>query len=431
MLKIYARAMQASAPLLEKLLESRVLRGKEDPARLDERKGLAAIARPEGQLTWVHAASVGEAQSALILINALLQSHKKLHVLVTTGTLTSAAMMAKNLPERAFHQFYPLDHPAWTQRFLDHWKPDLVLWMESELWPNMLLQIKERGIPAALVNARLSARSFRRWRMIRGSASNVLQAFALVLAQTEKDAQHYRALGAPRVVLTDNLKYSAKPLPFDEKELSRLTAMTTGRPLWLYASSHAGEEEMACRVHQILKNTMPDLLTVIVPRHPNRREAIAKSCQSFGLNVRLRGEKHALPQAEDDIYIADTMGELGLFYRLAPVSCIGRSFSDDGGGGHNPIEAAQLNCAILYGPNVQYQQQLYEDFSNAGVAREVNNESDLTETLRSLLSDQKALLEIQFKALKFVQDKALVTERVLREIEPLLDRAMNSERACA
>lgn len=431
MLKIYVSAMQASAPLLEKMLKSRQERGKEDPARVDERRGIAARPRPQGMLAWVHAASVGEAQSALLLVNALLQAHKKLHVLVTTGTVTSAATMAKNLPERAFHQFYPLDHPDWTRRFLDHWQPDLVLWMESELWPNMLLQAKERKIPAALVNARLSARSFRRWRLVRGGAAKVLGAFDAILAQTEQDAQRYSALGAKNVTVTDNLKYGAKPLPFNEDELAKLNAATAERPVWLYASSHAGEEEMACRVHQILKNSFPELLTVIVPRHPDRREAIGKTCAGFGLNVQLRGEAHYPPQPSDDIYIADTMGELGLFYRLVPVACIGRSFSDDGGGGHNPIEAAQLNCAVLYGPNVQYQQQLYDEFSDAGAAISLKDEKELADVLTKILGDKNELRKLQDAGRIFVQSKAGVAARVLQALEPLMPQNRETKSACA
>ena len=328
---------------LQKLVQNRIKQGKEDASRVDERYGHPGKARPKGKLIWLHAASVGEAQSALILIDTLLGRLNDVHILVTSGTKTSASLMEKKLPDRAFHQYYPLDHPAWVQRFLEHWKPNLVFWMESELWPNMLLNIHCRNIPAILVNARLSNTSFRRWNFFKNGAADILQTFSLILTQTARDSVRFQELGAGSVVVTDNLKYSARPLPCPEDAFKPLSAAIGARKTWLFASTHAGEEAMACRLHQILKNAYPDLLTIIAPRHPERGTDVDDLCKAQGLKTILRGQDHALPDAETDIYIANTLGELGLFYRLVPIACIGRSFSDDGGGGHNPVEAAQLH----------------------------------------------------------------------------------------
>ncbi len=426
---MYRSIMAAGEPVLSRILDRRSLRGKEDTARMGERKGRPGLKRPEGKLAWVHAASVGEAQSALILIESLLNSNPALHVLVTSGTVTSARMMDKNLPARAFHQFYPLDHPDWVESFINHWRPDLVLWMESELWPNMLAEIRERHIPAALINARMSSRSYMFWRLAGKGARNVLDCFSLVLAQTEKDARHYQSLGARNVITTDNLKYSAKPLGFDEDSLRRISAACGRRPLWLYASTHDGEEAMACRIHQVLKNSMPDLLTIIVPRHPDRRNDILATCNEYKLKARLRGETKQLPGTDEDIYIADTLGELGLFYRLSSVACIGRCFSNDGGGGHNPIEAMQLNCTVIFGPHVKNFQEIYDEMFLMKTGLRVTTEDEFIQTLRRILNDAKSREEIQKKAFAFAQDKANVLERVMNTLSPLLSRAGISREA--
>lgn len=431
MLKLYRSVMSASEPVLDRLLRIRLQSGKEDGARLSERKGAPSKERPGGRLAWVHAASVGEAQSALILIDALLRREPLLQIMVTTGTVTSANLLAKKLPVGAFHQFFPLDHPKWVKQFLDHWQPDLVLWMESELWPNMLGEIKKRGIPAALINAHLSRRSYRNWRLVRGSAASLLETFDIILAQTEVDAKYYCKLGAANVIVTDNLKYSANPLPVDDTELRKMAAACANRSVWVYASTHAGEEEMACRIHQRLQNTIPDLLTILVPRHPDRRNDVLNVCSEHKLHARLRGASHVLPQENDDIYIADTMGELGLFYRLAPIVCIGRSFSNDGGGGHNPIEAAQLHCAVLHGPHVQNLQEIYDQMNDHGAAIQLRDEADFAETLRRLFAQKQYREELQAEAFAFAQDKSTVLPRVLNALEPVFSSLSRGQKSCA
>lgn len=435
LLKFYKLLLSVSGSTLKTELTMRRRRGKEDPVRLPERMGVPGRPRPDGLLVWIHAASVGEAQSTLTLIDALLARLPQIHVLVTTGTLTSARLMAGRLPPRAFHQFYPLDHPAWVGSFLDHWRPDLALWMESELWPLMLWELRNRQIPAALVNARLSPRSFKIWRLFfPDTARHLLGAFETVLAQTPQDAAAFRMLGARQVVVTDNLKYSATPLPFDPQGLAGLQKALAGRPVWLYASTHVGEEALACRLHAALKNTLPELLTVIVPRHPERRQEIALLCRNANLQTRLRSEGNGLPQSGDDIYIADTLGELGLFYRLAPVACIGRSFSDDGGGGHNPLEAAQLDCAVLHGPHVQNLAAIYKEMDSRGAAFPLRDENEFRTVLEKFLIDSTALEAQQHKGLAFAQEKGQVLEAVLLSLSPLLDKlsmTQKDEAACA
>ncbi|MCB1784217.1 MAG: 3-deoxy-D-manno-octulosonic acid transferase [Alphaproteobacteria bacterium] len=425
MYSLYRVLTQNSTPFLLRLLDKRCANGKEDPARVDEKKGLTALPRPAGRLLWVHAASVGESRAALILIKKLAADDPALHILVTTVTRTAAQIMERELPSCAFHQYAPLDHPEWVETFLDHWCPDGALWMESELWPNMLAGLKAREVPAVLVNARLSEKSFFFWRLTAGPlCREMLGAFTKILAQTEREAERFRLLGGRGVSAPGNIKYSAAPLPFDKADLRKITTATKGRPLWLFASTHAGEEDMACRIHQILQNKLPGLLTIIVPRHPERRGAILEDCAPYHLTVSLRGENKILPQEEDDIYVADTLGELGLFYRLAPVACIGRSFSLDGGGGHNPIEAAQLGCAVLHGPNVQYLQDIFDEMDAAGASLRMAHESHMTGWLLDLLQEPERVKLLQDKGLAFCAGQTQVIDRILDEIRPIFDEAL-------
>lgn len=423
MLNYYETLMKAAKPALELLLRRRVRIGKEDPVRVQEKMGYPGHPRPEGKLIWVHAASVGEAQSALILIHRLLEICPAAKILVTTVTRTSAALMERKLPQRAFHQFYPLDHPDWTARFLDYWRPDMALWIESELWPSMLGQMKQRNIPAALINARMSDKSFKRWKIFGALARRTLGCFDIIAAQTDEDVKKLSALGAHNILLAGNIKYSAHPLSADTHELKKLVATIADRPTWIFASTHAPEESMAARIHQKLKHAHPDILTIVAPRHPSRRDEILHACKAEGLAVHTRGEQRKPPQENTDLYIADTMGELGLFYRVAPIAVIGRSFSSDGGGGHNPIEAAQLNCAVLYGPKVQFQQALFDELSDAGGALQADDASALAGLIATLLENAERLQAMQKSGFDFCRNRGDVLGRIINAIAPLM---MNS-----
>jgi len=421
MLNYYTKLTNKSDKLLSKLLEWRLKRGKEDATRLNERKGIASKPRPNGTLIWLHAASVGEAQSTLILISSITKEMPNAQFMVTSGTVTSAQVMAKRLPGNAFHQFYPLDHPQWTTAFLDHWRPDLILWMESEIWPNMLSQIKQRQIPTLLINARLSQASFNIWNIFSGSAKKLLANFDLILAQTKDDQDRFVKLGANNVIMTDNIKYSAAPLPVHDADLSTLKNSIGARPLWVYASTHEGEELLACRIHSSLVQKVPDLLTIIVPRHPERRGNIAKTCELMNLETVFRGDTKNLPTDDTAIYVADTLGELGTFYALSDIAMIGRSFSDDGGGGHNPIEAAQLGCSVMTGPNIQFQEQLFNEMFIANAAYQMDDKSDLLRSLRGLISDDETRQDAILRAQKFAATKTNVINTVMDNLKPFLN----------
>ena len=341
----YRCATSALTPAVPLLLCERVLRGKEDRARIRERLGFASRARPDGELVWIHGASVGECTSVLPLIEMLLNNTER-HVLLTSGTTTSAKVMEARLPPPAFHQFAPLDTPAGIRRFLDHWRPSIGLFVDSEIWPNMLLGAAARGVPLALINGRMSERSFAGWRRTPKMAAALLTNYRICLTQDAGSAERLVTLGAANVQVTGNLKADAPPLPADAETLAELQRAVDGRPILLAASTHAGEEETLLPAHDALQRTLPNLLSIIVPRHPDRGGDIAMLCGQRTISRRSQG---ALPKADTAIYLADTMGELGLFYRLAPCAFVGGSLVPHGG--QNPLEAARLARAVLAGPH--------------------------------------------------------------------------------
>lgn len=422
-LSLYRIITSMSGPFLTNMLKKRLKDGKEDAHRWTEKTGIASKERPSGTLIWLHAASVGEAQSSLILMQYILDQAPDTYFLVTSGTISSAEMLETKLPKNCIHQYTPLDHPAWIKKFLDYWKPDMSLRIESEIWPNTLLELKKRAIPSVLVNARLSPESFKKWNYISGAAEKILSCFNLILCQTEADAQYFKQLGAhdTAVQVTGNIKYSAEPLPCEPSMLKSLQHRLVGRTIWIYASSHYDEESLAARLHVELKKDFPNLLTIIAPRHPERGNEIMERLASFNdLVVTRRGKDQTPPQKDTDIYLADTMGELGLFYRLAPVACIGRCFSADGGGGHNPLEPAQLGATVIYGPNVQNLQALYDDMRKAGAATQVYTEDEFYINLRELLLYLRFQEEMREASQSFALSKTGIIHTVMDLIAPYL-----------
>src|SRR5882724_7600660 len=333
-LRFYQRMSAAAAPLAPALIKRRLKQGKEDPARVSERRGMSRDVRPQGPLVWIHGASVGEVLAGAALIEKLRTLN--IRILVTSGTVTSAAIVAKRFPADIIHQYVPYDSPRYVARFLDHWKPSLALFIESDLWPNLILSSAARRLPMVLINGRMSPRSFPRWRRVAGTISALLGRFDVCLAQSQIDAERFAALGSRNVITTGNLKLDVPAPPADAAKLERLMAVTRGRPVIVAASTHPGEEDILIQAHRTLAGFFPSLLSVIVPRHPDRGEAIARAIAASGLRGALRSREE-LPASTTDIYVADTMGELGLFYRLAPIVFMGGSLIEHGG--QNPIEA--------------------------------------------------------------------------------------------
>lgn len=416
MLELYRGATSLGGPLISLYLGHRRARGKEDAARFGERLGRAALPRPEGQLVWLHAASVGESLSMLPVIEALV-ARPGLNVLVTTGTLTSGRLMAERLPAGAFHQYVPVDRAAFVSRFLDHWRPGLALWAESEFWPNMIVETAARRIPLVLLNGRVSPRSYAGWRRFPGLIRALLGRFSLCLAQTEADAGRLRRLGAVDARTPGNLKFAAAPLPVDGAELARLTDLAAGRPLWLAASTHPGEEAIAAEVHGLLAPRFPGLLTVVAPRHPQRGPEIAAALRRAGRCVAVRSAG-ARPAPDTDIYLADTLGELGLFFRLCETVFIGKTLA--GGGGQNPIEPARLGCALLHGPDMSNFAEIARRLALAEAAEEVAGADALAAAVARLLADDSLRRRRGDAARTFAETEAGVLARVMAALKPHL-----------
>lgn len=413
----------AAGPLVEAYLARRLRQGKEDADRLPERRGQASLPRPDGALAWLHAASVGEAASALILIDRLLAARPGLQVLVTTGTVTSAALLRDRLPPAARHQFVPVDRPDWVAAFLDHWRPDLALWVESELWPALIAATAARGIPMVLVNARMSDRSARRWGMLPGLAREVLGRFDLCLARNAEQAERFRALGARKVEVTGNLKFAAAPLPAVPAAQEALHAAIGDRPVWLAASTHDGEEQAAIAAHRRVAPQHPDLLTIIVPRHPQRGAEIAALAERQGLPA-ARRSLEALPTPACAVYVADTLGEMGLFFGLTGqrdgIVFVGGSLTPRGG--HNPLEPAHFGCAILHGPDMRNNLEMAEALAEADAALTVATSDALPGAVESLFAAPAERRRLADAARQVAQAHAGVLDRAMAALAPFLDR---------
>jgi 3-deoxy-D-manno-octulosonic-acid transferase len=417
-LALYRAATGLSAPAIEAFLAWRRAHGKEDRLRFDERRGVASRPRPSGVLIWLHAASVGEAQSALALIERLVSQLPHASVLVTTGTVSSAQLLAERLPQHAFHQFVPVDRATWVRRFLEHWRPDLALWIESELWPNLVLETSARGIPMVLVNARMSDRSFAGWQRWPRVIGPLLASFRRVLAQSEADAARYRRLGGHAVVVTGTLKYDAAALPADPAELATLGGAIGRRPRWLAASTHQGEEDAVADAVRRLLEPQPELITLLVPRHPPRGDEIARMLRASGFTVAQRSRGEAIERATQ-FYLADTMGELGLFFRLARVVFMGGSLIPHGG--QNLLEPARLGCALLHGPHVGNFGAIAGELADAGAARTVRDAGTLADAVAELLGDDALLTRCSLAANRVAEAGRGVLESVLGALRPELD----------
>jgi 3-deoxy-D-manno-octulosonic-acid transferase len=417
MLTAYNFTATLAAPLIALYLKRRRAQGKEDPVRFSERLGISNIARPIGPLIWLHAASVGESISLLPLIDRLRIERPDATILMTTGTVTSARLMAERLPDEILHQFVPVDRRSYVRQFLDHWQPNLVLWAESEFWPNLIFEPARHGIPMVLINGRISEKSFKGWLRFRGTIAKLLSGFSLCLGQTELDAERLKLLGAPITKCLGNLKFSGPPLPVDTAQMSALEKEICGRPLWLAASTHHGEEEIIARVHTKLSKSYPGLLSIIVPRHATRGSEIMGALTSKGLKVSRRSESEPIT-TKTDIYIGDTMGELGLFYRLANIVFMGKSLVPLGG--QNPLEAMRLKCAVVHGPYMTNFSDMVSRMTKSCANIEVTNEEQLLKTIGQLLGSSQEVLRIIAAAKQFAEAEEYVLDNIVEELQPFL-----------
>jgi 3-deoxy-D-manno-octulosonic-acid transferase len=400
---------------IRRYIEKRKKIGKEDIKRFNERIGRPAKERPEGRLVWLHGASVGESISMLPLINRLLELYPDIHIMVTTGTTTSAEVMAKRLPERAFHQYLPIDNPVFTARFVRYWQPTIALWFESEFWPAMLSSIKRRNIPLILINGRISNKSFKRWQQFEFIIKELLDCFTACLGQSEEDAYRLRLLGAKDAMCLGNLKYAGLPIPVDQEKKAEILRQIGERPLWLVSSTHNDEEFKIGRFLKELQQKHPKLLTLMAPRHPNRGAEIKeKLTADYGLNVSLRSAGESIT-AETDVYVADTIGEMGIWYEIAPIVFIGGSLIPHGG--QNFMEPSRCRDAVIVGPHMHNFTDAMTRAKHADGIIQVNDVLELIEMVDQLLSNKELLEAKRSLAYNWATSEAKVLDGIVEKIQ--------------
>ena len=425
-LSLYGAAGRLALPAAGAFLDWRAKRGKEDRSRRTERFGVTTLERPAGPLIWIHAASVGETVAAAPLIRRL--NARGPALLLTTGTVTAADVARRRLNDVAMHQFAPIDTPTTVRRFLDHWRPNLALFAESELWPTTLVSVGHRALPLIVISARMSERSFRSWRRFPSLARAVIGRAELFLAQSFADAERLRELGASRVRVSGNLKFDVPPPPADEAALERMRGQIGGRSVFVAASTHAGEEAAVIAAHAELKRCGIPLLTIIAPRHPKRGEAVAEQIQAAELRFSRRSLGEPIG-AETDIYLADTIGEMGLWYRLAHAAFLGGSLVPRGG--QNPIEPAKLLIPVLHGAHVDNFREVYDALDAADAVKLVENGAALAAAVKLLLEDSQERDRQARAARTCMGHFTGALERTLEALQPYLATHCHDDQAAA
>ncbi|XP_021810945.1 probable 3-deoxy-D-manno-octulosonic acid transferase, mitochondrial isoform X1 [Prunus avium] len=395
---VYRALSHGLSPLLYLHLHWRKLRGLEHPLRWPERLGRPSLPRPPGPLVWFHAVSLGEGMAAIPVIKQCIQRRPDLTILMTTTTSSAFEVIEKRLPTGVIHQFAPVDTPSAMDSFLGHWKPNAIVIMESELWPNLIMGASEKGITLALLNARVSTKSFKRWSgpLLLPLVSLMLSKFSLIVPLSNMQAIHFQLLHAPPFVInfSGDLKYVVEEFDISEGEIRSIEDLKVHlalRKVWMASSIHKGEEEVILGIHKVLMQQYPDVLTIIVPRHPQHGKEIAQQLWKDGHGVALRS-RHDKLVGDTNLYVVDTLGELKHLYRLTPVAVIGGSFLPNLSG-HNISEAAAAGCAVLTGPYVGHFSRMVLEMQrlNPLSVLQVSGKIELEDALKKLFSDANIL----------------------------------------
>jgi 3-deoxy-D-manno-octulosonic-acid transferase len=401
-------------PFIEIYLFWRVYKKKEDRSRLKERFGQPTQNRPSGEVIWVHAVSVGETNSVLILVEELLKNLPQASILFTTTTLTSAATVAAKLPQfggRVIHQFLPVDSYICVKNFLNFWEPTRVIFVESEIWPNLIFESRMMGAEVFLVNARMSKKSAAKWNYASKIGFRIFDCFSAIFVQSEDDQKRFSEISNSEVLFLGNLKSQVRDLSFNPAELENLQARIGNRKYWLAASTHKGEEEFVIQTHRELKKSFPDLLTILVPRHPNRADEIISL---FGeINFAQRSKKQTISDTTE-IYLADSLGELGTFYRLAKFAFVGGSLFEIGG--HTPFEAIKLGCVVISGRGVFNNKEIYRQLENNHACVMIDNPAQLTVSVQKFLQDPALVQAMSEEALSLVESSSNIAENIVEKI---------------
>lgn len=415
LIRAYSGLMLGLSPVLPLWLGRRARKGKEDLSRQAERLGKTSMTRPKGQLFWMHGASVGETTMLLPLIEKMLTEYPKAHILVTSGTVTSAELMAKRLPERAFHQYVPLDTPKAVNTFLDHWQPDMAIWAESEIWPNLILETKSRGIPMALINARMSESSIQGWLKRRKSAKVLFGCFDVILAANEDTANGLNRLLGKEIISSGNLKEAAPILPADPKAVAKSKTQIGDRPVWCAASTHKREEEIILAAHDKVKETHPNALLILALRHPERRANVLPLLQNNAVAIRSEDE---IPNSNKDVYLIDTIGEMGLIYSISDISFVCGSLVE-GLMGHNPLEPARFSNAVLTGTHTYSFADSYSSMIDFEAAQRILSPTMVGQTVSDLFSDPEELARRQRLAFDYALSRNAVLDSIWEKLFPI------------
>ncbi|MCL2331465.1 MAG: 3-deoxy-D-manno-octulosonic acid transferase [Proteobacteria bacterium] len=406
----YKFLVGALYPLVRVYLALRRKRGKEDAdsVRFGERFGRASAARPRGFLIWLHGASVGELNSLRGLVARIRADYPRAKLLVTSGTVTSSGT-AKNLD--AIHQYIPIDVPFAVRRFMKHWHPDLAIRVDSELWPIQLDAIRRAGIPSFMVNGAVTAKTFRKWmRHNRGMAKHMAGGFTTVMAKSDKDAMRLASLGAQNVMVMDNLKYGNPPPACNPEELAAFRESIGSRPSWHAAVVGEGESEIIFAAHRAVLKKIPNALLIITPRHPSMKAELARTAGNLKIGFR---SDNAAPGG--DVYVADTMGEMGLFYRCANAAFMGRSLLPDCRGS-SPIEAMQTGNVVTTGPYTSTFDEVYDEMIAAGILQRVGDPSEIAAWAVSQLRGGAEFKKLQADTQKFIAQKSAVLDTVMDQL---------------
>ncbi|MDP4725225.1 MAG: 3-deoxy-D-manno-octulosonic acid transferase [Alphaproteobacteria bacterium] len=388
---MYAALSIALSPLIWLYVHYRRLKGLDDQNRFKERFGYASLPRPEGRIVWFHSASVGETLSLRSFLSEWHARYPNDNILITTTTITAAKIVKDQFQGIAIHQFVPFDVTLWVNRFLNYWKPDQAFFVDSELWPNIVRTCKQKNIPLVLLNARLSDRSYKRWKCVPALAGSLLSQFRLCLAPGIETEERLKALGAKNVGIMANLKFSVPPLPVNQAYIDYFAPIFEQKHIWIAASTHPGEEELIFNVHQTLKRKLPNLITIIAPRHPHRAEALVKKASALGLTFQTLASALSRFDSNNDGFIVDEIGQLGTFYTLSDIVFMGGSLIPHGG--HNPIEPAHFKKPVFYGIHMHNFREVCQVLTQAGV-RALNNENELVEVLYNLFKEPEKRLKI-------------------------------------
>ena len=414
-LKLYAGVTRLFHALTPGMLKDRVSKGKEDPVRWRERLGETKTPRLDGAIVWFHGVSVGESLSALPVIERLRAERPDLSVIVTTATTTSAEILSQRLPAGAIHQFAPIDTPQAATAFLGHWRPALAVFIESDIWPNLLSGLAARRVPYALLSARITEKTYQGWQPWRGAMRKVLSGYSLVVAQDRASDERLKAMGIATGPMA-NLKTLGAALKVDEVALAALDALIGERRVILAASTHYGEDALIA--HALEPYLRDGDLLILVPRHPLKAADIRIDIEALGLHVAQRSLKEPLA-GTTQVYLADTLGELGLFFSLADLVIMGGSFQS-GVGGHNPLEPARLGKSVITGPDTFNWQGIFDELIEAGGAFRVDSASDLTFLVGELRSHTEAVTAADTRALEVSGREAGTLDCVWSQLLPLL-----------